>query len=71
MTKKKKPPTNLFDLAPHVCVKFRGLKSSKAAVNEVTETALTSHVAGCPLDAAPGLRVVLPVGPLRARPAET
>jgi len=36
---------DLFGLAPHVCVKFRGLKSSKKSLKAATETALTSYVA--------------------------
>jgi hypothetical protein len=36
---------DLFGLAPHVCVKFRGLKSSKKSLKLATETALTSYVA--------------------------
>ena len=35
----------LFQLAPSVCIKFRGLKRSKNNVKKATEAALSSYVA--------------------------
>ncbi len=36
---------DLFHLAPSVCMKFRGIKPSKAKLRKATEAALTSYVA--------------------------
>jgi hypothetical protein len=35
----------LFHLAPHVAIKFRGIKPSKANIQKTTETALSTYVA--------------------------
>lgn len=35
----------LFQLAPHVAIKFRGIKNSKANVGKATEAALSTYVA--------------------------
>ena len=46
-----------FHLAPHVCVKFRGLKPSKKKREEIVETALATYVANVsPSDEASGNR---------------
>ncbi len=36
---------NLFHLAPSVCLKFRGIKATKAKLKKATDAALSSYVA--------------------------
>ena len=45
ITRTKLDHDNLFMLAPHVCLKFRGLKLSQQRQEEVIQTALANYVA--------------------------
>jgi len=38
-------PKDLFHLGPHICLKFRGIKSSKQNLKRTTEAALSSYIA--------------------------